>query len=102
MTDTQTYQGWKNYETWAVALWLNNDQGTYNLVRDMAREARESDRATTGYVGADAAVVLADALEDMVKTDMPEMGASMYADLLNAAVSEVNWYEIAQNILSES
>ncbi len=23
--------GWKNWETWNVALWINNDQSLYNL-----------------------------------------------------------------------
>ena len=32
MTDT-TYNGWTNYETWNVALWLGNDEGLYNLIR---------------------------------------------------------------------
>ncbi len=32
MTDN-TYNGWTNYETWNVALWLGNDEGLYNLVR---------------------------------------------------------------------
>ena len=31
MTDT-TYNGWTNYETWNVALWLGNDEGLYNLI----------------------------------------------------------------------
>ena len=26
-----TYLGWTNYETWNVALWLQNDEGLYNL-----------------------------------------------------------------------
>jgi hypothetical protein len=30
----QGYNGWKNYETWNVALWLGNDEGLYNLARD--------------------------------------------------------------------
>ena len=28
-----TYNGWTNYETWNVALWINNDQGLYDLAR---------------------------------------------------------------------
>ena len=32
LTDT-TYNGWTNYETWNVALWLQNDEGLYNLAQ---------------------------------------------------------------------
>src|SRR5690554_5140668 len=30
------YNGWKNRETWAAALYLGNDQGLHELVLDMA------------------------------------------------------------------
>jgi hypothetical protein len=26
---TQTYEGWKNYETWNCALWINNEYPLY-------------------------------------------------------------------------
>ena len=33
MTD-DTHNGWKNYETWNVALWIGNDEGLYDTARD--------------------------------------------------------------------
>jgi hypothetical protein len=32
LTDTE-YNGWTNYETWNVALWINNNQGLYHLAQ---------------------------------------------------------------------
>ena len=28
-----SYNGWENYETWNVALWINNHRGLYNTAR---------------------------------------------------------------------
>jgi hypothetical protein len=28
-----SYNGWENYETWNVALWINNDEGLYDIAR---------------------------------------------------------------------
>ena len=30
LTNTE-YNGWTNYETWNVALWIQNDEGLYNI-----------------------------------------------------------------------
>jgi hypothetical protein len=35
LTDT-TYNGWTNYETWNVALYIQNDEGLYNACREMS------------------------------------------------------------------
>lgn len=43
------YNGWENYETWNVALWINNDEGLYNLARQCGDYQTFVD-----YVGSDA------------------------------------------------
>ena len=77
------YNGWSNYETWCVALWLDNDPGGYEM-------AREVTRGGTDYQAAQR-------LRDYVDEMRPDLGASMFADLLGAALSEVDWQEIASH-----
>ena len=35
-----TYNGWKNYQTWNVALWIGNDEGMYRAAVDFARRCK--------------------------------------------------------------
>lgn len=34
---TKTYEGWKNYATWNVSLWLNNEEPLYRAACDFMR-----------------------------------------------------------------
>lgn len=35
MTYETTYNGWKNYETWNVSLWINNDYENYKQAQQI-------------------------------------------------------------------
>lgn len=41
-TNEDTYEGWTNRETWAVALWINNEQGWQTDVHDVIRTEQDS------------------------------------------------------------
>ena len=41
-TASETYNGWANYETWNVALWLGNDEKMYNLACMFAEHGYKS------------------------------------------------------------
>ena len=93
------YNGWTNYETWAVNLWMGNDSGSYDWATALAFEAWKDAKATTILTRSEEARYrLASYLKDHFgnEENCPLLGeANVYTDLLNAALSEVNWQEIA-------
>lgn len=34
----KTYNGWANYETWNIALWIQNDETLYMVARQFVRK----------------------------------------------------------------
>lgn len=87
--------GWTNYETWLVALWLDNDAGSNKRVNSDAWDALTQ---ANGNVY-EAAENMADALEEMHDEMRSDTGPGLFHDLLSAALSEVNWREIARNCI---
>ena len=92
--DTKTYNGWTNYETWCVHLWLSNDEGTYRYWREEAGRHLKEDREDARYS-------LARQLKSELEEASPLAEASLFSDLLNAALSEVDWHEVADAFLED-
>jgi len=99
------YNGWTNYETWLAGLWLDNDQGSYEYWQEQAQEVTETAKPEYDWETVETArvKVLAEMLESSIDDQagelMPEAG--LFSDLLNAALSEINWREIAEHYLAD-
>lgn len=98
------YNGWKNYETWNVKLWIDNEQSSHEYWREQTQSIwmhPRAGRAYTSQTRLEAATTdLADALKAEHEENTPTV-TGVYADLLNAALGEVDWYEIASNMIED-
>jgi len=88
--EDQSYNGYTNYETWCINLWIDNDQGLYDMIYSAARRIA---------VKTSAVREIADMVKELVEEMRPELPASMYSDLLKTAIDRCNFREIAENII---
>jgi len=75
--------GWTNWETWNVALWLQND--SLPVLNEATDYAEDGPDALQGYVERDY---------------LPEL-AGLASDLVTNALAGVNWAEIAEALTEE-
>lgn len=107
MERDEKYNGYANYETWAVALWLDNEEGTSRYWREAAREEKREApkcwqvRENVWQAERAATYRLADRIKEEVTEEAPELGPCLYSDLLNAALSSVEWQEVAEVFLED-
>lgn len=86
-TNTNTYQGWTNRATWAVALWIGNDHSLYSQVQELKQEFSD-------------VYDLRDKLQELIEEHNPlSESADVYSDLLNFALGQVDWMQIAEREL---
>jgi hypothetical protein len=85
-----TYNGWANRPTWTVALWIDSDCTKYFYWTEHARKLNRHQLEQE----------LRDHFTDSCNPLIDE--ASVYADLLGWALSQVDWGEIAEHLREDS
>jgi hypothetical protein len=104
---SKEYGGWTNVETWAVARWIDKDALSRQHWREAAAEARREAanclKAAEMSCGLREAsrLLLADWLKEELMDRLPLSEADIYMELLNAAVAEIRWSELAAKLLAE-
>lgn len=76
------YNGWKNKETWLVNLWLGYTLSMY---------AEDGVEITPDYIE--------ELVEELVDAEVSQNG--LVADLLNCALGEIDYHEIAEHYETE-
>lgn len=113
MSEDTTHNGWKNFETWVTASRFQDDEQENDAWRDRAagllasptdilrrRHERYGQFANAMDDVTDAqfvAIELAEEIKDRIEEEACKLlgAAGLFTDLLNAAISEIDWLEIA-------
>lgn len=66
-----SYNGHKNYAYWSVSLWINNDEGLYNMARGYCRRNTRREAAR------------------LMRDDLAEMGITKTPDGANYSISAI-------------
>jgi hypothetical protein len=94
----ETYNGWTNRETWALNLWLSNDQGLYEMTRErvaeeIAERGQNDTPLTQARLAGEVVRCFTEELLDPEEQPMtPESIITMLQDV--CSLYRVNWDEI--------
>ena len=91
----ETYNGWTNYETWCLNIWIDNDQYLNERKAELIREV-------TLHYDDKQAYELSLLLENMVeelKDNALEVG--LLSDLLGGAIGKINFFELAEHYIED-
>jgi len=101
------YNGYTNRATWLVSLWMDNSEGVRDYWVDRGRMIYKHNAKPQKYFTKmeDATIIFAEdiktAHEEMLWDAMGQNTANLWYDLLNNSMADVDWRQIAKNLLED-
>jgi hypothetical protein len=95
---SETYNGWTNRETWAVVLWIDNEQGWQDSVHDAIRESLHlSLEVDASFAGEVVRENVEDTLDMLAENDL-----DTFRNVRDnfGSLWRVDWREVGQHFLT--
>ena len=99
-----TYNGWTNYPTWLVNLWLTNETSTYSYWLERTSDLFKQSQPTAYLTCQEKALTdLSRELEDTyAETIADTVGVTGFmTDLLTWSLDQVDWRSIAEHLADD-
>ena len=84
----EKYNGFTNYETWAVNLWIMNDEGLYGYWKEETKHAKDINQ-------------ISDSLNEWLEENNPITNPGLYSDMMTSSIQSVNCQEISALLWEE-
>jgi hypothetical protein len=102
-----SHNGYRNYETWIVKVWIDNDQGQHDYWIEVARhldQTTEPSKFLTAQQEAERRLeeALKAAHWDGFERAESVMLTGVFMDLLKSSLEEVDWKELSETIMEEA
>ncbi len=94
--EDDTYNGWKNKETWLVNIWLNND---YDLHKYYLGRLKDNCNPRSSSCVRDVVYELREMVYEMYRDEHRENG--LINDLIQTSLNNVDWSRLAEHYIEE-
>jgi hypothetical protein len=100
----QTYNGYANYETWLVSVWIDNDQYTINHWVNVAKHHYNISEDRKYFTKKEEAIIsFSEVMKEWYGDSVPDSDkiGGLFSDLLHAALGSVDWHELAGKYMDQ-
>jgi hypothetical protein len=101
----QTYNGYSSYETWLVAVWIDNDQGNIDFWMDVAKHQYNSAEDRKYFTKKEEAIIsFGEYMKEYYVDHIPDSDdiGGFWSDMLHAALGSVDWHELAGKYMDQA
>lgn len=105
MSRDGSYNGYSNYESWLVAVWIDNSQESIDFWVDVAKHHYNISEDRKYFTKKEEAVIsFAEDMKQWHEDNMPdseEIGG-LWSDMIHAALGSVDWHELAGKYMEQA